>query len=175
MKNIVFALFCLLTSLSLGAANYSVECEKFPASRNVRLFKDELAQNGAFLHFTEENAETTARFDLPQSGDYALWARTMSFGGNFRKIDIYLNGKKVASLGDGTPENNRAGSFTWYHAPALTHLEAGELEIKLVSTSPYTRVDALIFTTDTAFLPEGIQTGIEGLSPVSNNPQKDEK
>lgn len=175
MKNVAFAFLCLSAALSLYAVEYGVECENFPTSRNVKLAKDELAQNGAFLHFTDENAETTARFNLPQSGDYALWARTMSFGGNFRKVDIYLNGKKAASLGDGTPENNRAGAFTWYHAPALTHLEAGELEIKLVSTSPYTRVDALIFSTDTAFLPKGIQTGITELTTIPLQPKKEEK
>jgi|GEM_PF-2445345 len=171
VKKSFIALLTWGLCLPFFSAEYLVEAESFPQRKDVKLVRDEAVQNGEFLHFTEDNAATEATFMLPQSGDYAVWLRTMSFNGNFRKTQIFIDDRLVATLGDGTPENNRAGSFTWYHAPALTRLKAGKIKIKLVSTSPYTRVDALLLTTSTAFLPQGKMEKIAELQKISEEKQ----
>ncbi|MCQ2378948.1 MAG: hypothetical protein MJ016_07070 [Victivallaceae bacterium] len=169
----IFTFFSAAGFLFAAAgAEYLVECEDFPENEAMKVGVWEIANGEKFLNCTAQGAESFSVVELPQSGDYYLWVRTLSFGGNFRKAEIYLNGVCAGILGDDALENDRPGRFAWSRSDARIHLEAGKNTIRLIAASAFTRIDALILSDDAQFKPAGKMENLHRLSPVREDAEK---
>ncbi len=155
MKKMLTMFAAAMLAAGAGATEFMVECEGFPTDTGFKVDHMGASSKGAFLQLAKRGAAASAKTAIPEAGDYYVWVRDFSYGQNNRKGTVFLNGKKVGSFGDKKSPDGKSGTWMWTRSMLKTHLEAGELEIKLVSNSEYARFDMIIFTTDENFKPEG--------------------
>ena len=94
------------------------------------------------------SAKTMVR--IPRSGTWHVWARTKDWLPEFSpgRFALSVNGKRGATLGTSKREG-----WHWEKAGAFA-LDAGETTVSLDDLSgAYARCDAILFTTDGAYLP----------------------
>ncbi len=155
MKKMTSMIAAAVLTAGVGAAEFMVECENFPKPDGFAIEYMGKASQGKYLRMNKKGVSTSARTAIPEAGDYYLWVRDFTMCGNTRKAVIFLNGKKVGTFGDKKTADGKGGVWQWNRSLLKSHLEAGELEIKIVSQSEYTRFDMIILTTDPEYKPEG--------------------
>ncbi len=154
MKKLMTLLAAAALTAGAGAAEFMIECENFPEADGFVVEYMGISSKGKYLRMNKRNASVSAKTAIPEAGDYYVWVRDYSMCGNSRKATVYLNGKKVGTFGDKKTADGKA-AWEWTRSMLKTHLEAGEVEIKLTSQSDYARFDLILLTTDEAFKPEG--------------------
>ncbi len=159
-----------LCAVVLTAAEYRIEAENFPEKgewkpescaawklSNQRMLDPKGAKSAT--------AKTTVA--LPEAGRYCFWVRAVSFGGALRQCRVLINGKSVGTFGDRKTPEAIYPIMVWEKALKKLDLPAGDVTIELVSLNPFTRVDALILTTDNNFVPANEPAGIEAITELA--------
>ena len=106
-------------------------------------------------------AESVAEAEVPTNGTYAVWIRYMEIAGYLAKYSMLVedaDGKVLAErvLAADDAYNRSHGGFSWVKLEVP--LAAGKFRVRLRKTEPgltYRRVDAVLVTDDSAYLPEG--------------------
>ncbi len=144
-----FLLLCLmLVSFLLSAANFYVDCCKMPFPGDWRVF------NKAFLAAQKKGSVASGEYTIPESGRYYIWLENFSFGGNWRKISIAINGRNAGKAGDEKSSTlERYPAILWSRLPVVMKLDAGKVEIRVKAESANSRVGKILFTTDAKFIP----------------------
>ena len=105
-------------------------------------------------------AESFAEAEVPSNGTYSVWIRYMEIAGYLAKYGVLVedaDGKALAerTLAADDAYNRAHGGFSWVKLDVPL---AGRFRVRLRKTDPgltYRRVDAVLVTDDTAFVPEG--------------------
>ncbi|MCQ2378947.1 MAG: hypothetical protein MJ016_07065 [Victivallaceae bacterium] len=153
MRTIIPALAVFAVWAYASAAEYRIEWENFPAAEGVAAARWESASGENYLKMSKKGAESVGKFSLPESGNYYVWVRDFTLCGNFRTATLFFNGRKIGKFGDRKPSDGKPGVWQWTRSPGETNLDAGIVEVKIVSDSDYTRFDAMILSTDPEFKP----------------------
>ncbi len=144
--------FCIVFTwaLRLNAATLWVEAEAlapaWPKAESPELFGGKLILGG------KANNTATVRITLPESGNWQVWVRNFSYGGNFRTADLQIDQKKSETFGDGKLPNKKPQPI-WEKVTPAWELKAGDHLLTLTAHSPICRLDAFVFTTDPEFTP----------------------
>lgn len=155
---LVLLFFSLFSAM---ASTWRIEAEQFPMPKAWKVSFDQQASNGKIMmasESSENEIETTVQ--LPEAGSYILWARSATFGENYRQYRVSINGQTSSVVfGDESPiEGRRALVFA---KGDMIKLDAGPARISILPKSPYARCDLLVLTTDSAFVPSNDRKQIE--------------
>ena len=157
----ILAMAAVLASQTAAAATVLVECESFKEKGGWAVdqqFMDQMGSPYLIAHGLGKpvkDAETEV--DIPESGDYRIWARTRNWNANWSKLPagrfrVALNGveldKDLGTLGD---------AWAWQEVSDL-RLEKGSLKIALKDQTGFDgRCDALLFSSEKDYRPpEGL-------------------
>jgi hypothetical protein len=131
-----------------GHARVALEAESgrtvLPAEERIDW---RLASNGYCVVCRDEKpgGRLTLETPLPKSGDYWLWARVQGDGA----LAVHCDAKPCGTI------RFRTDEWTWVKADAAIRLAAGAHEIVFEFGAGRERVDKILLSDDTAFMPEG--------------------
>ncbi|MCQ2380556.1 MAG: hypothetical protein MJ025_06530 [Victivallaceae bacterium] len=150
------ALFAgIAVAVSAVAADYRIEPESFNDIKSWRKSLDANTSGKCQLNATTITKNViTEKFDLPESGKYYVWVRSFSYGAKARKFSLFVDHKNVGSFGDAPiPAGEKNPDLRWEKSKKVLDLKAGKFDVKIVPDSPYTRVDAVVLTSNADFVP----------------------
>ncbi|MCQ2352988.1 MAG: hypothetical protein MJ033_05870 [Victivallaceae bacterium] len=143
MKKLLAFLFAL--GAVLPAAEIEIGAERFTELNGWT------AETG--LICSNQKGDTAkVTFDAAEAGDYVMWVRTRNHGENWRKTEIFLNGKSIGEFGDAYGYRQKSPGWGW--SRSRVKLVAGKNTLKLVAAGGKCRLAQIIFTTDKAYRPE---------------------
>lgn len=164
------ALFSVLFGgLALLAAEYRVECENFTDKGTWQPESCagwKLSGKRMLDPKGKESAVAKTTVTLPEAGKYCVWVRAVTFGGNVRKCRVALNGKNIGVFGDRKTAEAKYPVMAWEKALKRVDLPAGEVQIEVVALNGYTRIDALILSSDPQFVPSDEPREIEAIEEL---------
>lgn len=146
MKKLFAVAAMVIGAVALSAADFIVQMEKFPDAENCSKSKMGSALNKEYVTFSAKQATLSGKINVPEAGKYWVYVRDYSQGGKWRCGIVYIGDKKIGKFGDNPIEPKQ--HWQWTKAPFKVDLPAGEVELKVVSTSNKTRFDAIYFTTE---------------------------
>ncbi|MCQ2377782.1 MAG: hypothetical protein MJ016_01040 [Victivallaceae bacterium] len=154
MKKSFFLMAAVLSAV-VSAAEFRIEPEFFNDTKSWRRSLDANTSGKCQLTAvsTQKNA-ISETFTLPESGTYYVWVRCFSFGQESRKVKLFIANKGLGTFGDAAiPEGEKNPDLRWEKAKKTLELPAGKMVVQIVPVSPYARIDAIVLTTDPAFVP----------------------
>ena len=153
MKKLFVVGAMIAGAVALCATDFIVQIDKLPEAPNCVVKPMGSAIGRKFVQFTAKEATMSGKISVPEAGDYWVYVRDYSQGGKWRCGIIYLGDQKLGRFGDAplseelTPSGHHK-HWQWTKAPFKVQLPAGEVEVKIVSTSANTRFNVLYFTTE---------------------------
>ena len=144
----------LAAAAQAGAATtLGLEAEQFQFAGDWAVTETRRASGGKCLNSGPRGAKLPAAtaIDIPRAGHYYLWVRAMDFPNDrpgTRTFSVSVGGQRSPEVfGD-----SRKPGFTWERGGAFD-LKAGPTLLAIHSLAPFARADALLLTTDAAFVP----------------------
>ena len=161
MKKLFLAVAALGT-LTLGALEFRIEPESFGNLNGWKSANDGGSSGGKLLFSEAKGADkiASATFSCPEAGKYYVWVKTLTFGENWRKVQIRVNGKSIGKFGDEGQKLDKP-KWSWKRTLAPVNLGEGEFKIEFIALGALCRVDCLVFTTDPNFQPAATRDAIE--------------
>ena len=147
MKKLFIIGAMIAGAVALSATDFVVQIDKLPEAPNCVVTHMGSALGQKLVHFTAKQATLAGKINVPESGSYRVYIRDYSQGGKWRCGTLYIGDKNLGKFGDGKLEDPHK-RWQWTRAPFKVQLPAGDVEVKIVSDSPYTRFDAIYFTTE---------------------------
>ncbi len=128
---------------------YSIEAESLTYKANWQTS----SMDGVTCLFSElSNFTPMGLFDVPQEGEYNVWARSRDFAKvnpGIRKYQVSINEVPLAKQAGGHMKEG----WAWENIGKV-HLKKGGNEISLKRTGVMPRCDAFIFAEDDSFVPD---------------------
>ena len=146
MKKLFIVGAMIAGAVALSATDFVVQIDKLPDAENVTKANMGSALGKKYVQFTAKGATLTGKINVPEAGKYWVYIRDYSQGGKWRCGILYIGDQKVGKFGDNPIEPKQ--HWQWTKSPFKVDLPAGEIEVKIVSTSNKTRFDAIYFTTE---------------------------
>lgn len=167
-------LFCAaLACFGVSAGEIALEAESLPDLGAWKTQKSDTF-GGAFLLGGQIGAEAAGTFTSPEEREMFLWVRSMTHGGNFRKIQILINGKSAGTFGDARLKTGEKPGWRWEKAAAKIKVKKGTNTILLRANSQYSRIDRIVMTDEPAYQPgdppktrdmRAVERKLEGIFP----------
>ena len=158
---------------TLSAAEIALEAEQI-SDRGAWKVQNGDTFGGAFLIGSKIGAQASGRFSSPKEQKLFLWVRSMTHGGNFRKIQISINGENVGTFGDAKLKSGEKPGWRWEKASDMVDVKKGENSILIKANSHYSRIDRIVLTDDSAYHPgnppktvdrRALERKLEGIFP----------
>ncbi len=155
-------------TLLAGAVEFRIETEKFPELREWRYDRTDQAINRTSLwaggNTRGEANAISADFVAPEPGKYFVWIRTLDFGEKYRRTQVRIDGKNIGTFGDEGEKGPHR--FAWKRSLNSVKLGDKKFTVLLTPQSPHSRVDSLIFTTDSNFTPPESPRQVEEIPEI---------
>ncbi len=152
MKKLLWSLIAAVMVFSAEAGNYLVQCAKMPIPGGWG------SDGKGLMSATDRGNTLSGEYELPESGTYYVWLKTASFGQNWRKSSVVVNGKNLGKAGDEKlPAGMTRGGQIWGKIPKSILLKAGKISLQVVAETPNSRVVEVLFTTDRQLVPDYAQ------------------
>ncbi len=158
---------------TLSAAEIAFEAEQISDRGAWNVQKGDTF-GGAFLIGSKIGAQASGTFSSPKERKMELWVRAMTHGGNFRKIQISINGKNVGTFGDAKLKPGEKPGWRWEKASERVDVKKGANSILFKAKSHYSRIDRIVLTDDSAYQPgnppktadrRALEQKLEGIFP----------
>ncbi|MCQ2353170.1 MAG: acetylxylan esterase [Victivallaceae bacterium] len=146
------SLLAALTAFYLSGVEYLIEAESLPESRKWQMGTARAASGSTFLLATEKNATASGVFTFDEGGSFYIWVRNWSFSQKWRRVTIAVDGRKATSVGDEATTLDTP-AWIWSKSRKIIPIAKGEHKIEIFADSASVRVDAVLLTTDSKYVP----------------------
>lgn len=141
----------------------------FPAIKTqTKIFVPEKISGGVeqySLRAYDSGAVATAEVDLPEAGTYDLYIRNLSYGDQSRTIEVEIDGKVFAAVGDELKTTGKPSPLIWSKFSEPATLSAGKHIFKFTTRGANARFDAFLLTTES----EANTKNAQQLNPQGNH------
>lgn len=161
----------LFVNISVYSQSCRLEPEDLPLLNQWKISHSKEASQGKVIYSgKKDNNEIECVVELPEAGEYYLWGRSISYGQNYRKTRVIINGVDCGAFGDEPIEKKGGKSqFVCKRQSKPVKLPKGKIKIKLVPLSAYSRCDVIVLTKDKDFKLPNDRKEIEKINKLSVN------
>jgi len=146
----VLLMFCLVTVFSAVASEYRIKAKDFQKPGRWQLI---FGKKALFSAVKGDDNVAIGEWSIPD-GTYHIWVRTFSYGGGWRKAMLYINGKKIGTVGDEKlPKGVKGPAWKWTKITSPLKVTTGNIKIELKATTALARIGSFIFSSDDKFVP----------------------
>ena len=152
------------------------EAENAQLSQPIGVATDQNASESRYIYTTNAWSDGSARFDftVPYSGDYFIWARAMGFGWHTNSWRVSVDG--ASPFHYEVPMTTGQWDWGW----SIVHdenfpespfsLSAGYHSVRFISREDRTRLDAILITNDSSYIPPNTIEAHQYLPILSTQP-----
>ena len=172
MKKLFAFLLCLFVSFAAFCGDYFIPCKKMPVAIGGWSVDD----TGTMCASSKGNS-VSGEYEIPESGTYYVWLRSYSFSQNWRKFSVAVNGENLGKAGDEAFPDSKGkksrAKLLWARLPKSIALEQGKASICVTSETGYSRLSALMLTTNKDFVPPDNDDALAAMSELVSTIKKE--
>lgn len=172
MKKLSVLILFFFFSIQVFCGNYFISCKKMPNAVGSWSIDD----TGTMCASSKGNS-VSGEYEIPESGTCYVWLRSCSFGQNWRKFSVSVNGKNLGKAGDEVFPDSKGKKprtkLLWARLPKSIALEKGKTSICVTSETGYSRLSALAITDDPNFVPPDSEDKLAAMDELVSTIKKE--